>query len=238
MADKWMPGVTRMPQGGGLMSGPDTVRACVWHTSEGPPTQRPADVARYVAARGSDYHLIWNPYSGEMVQAIPADLSSRALRNAPGLLTNRTGVVRIQVCAIGRAADAPLVNSPLKGWDRLRPWLASWGIPERDARDPSRSATTWRTASGHTTHSSAPAPNDHTDPGAMDLGLLFGQAVELTGEDTMMIVRQGTKSPLLIHGSATTIIDEKSARSIQEALEKGKASAKVTADVYQRLKAL
>lgn len=231
MADDWYDGavVIRAPAGG-RMEGPSGVRSVVWHTSESSPHADPAGIARYVIGRSSEYHLVWNVYSGHVVQLLPAGQSARSLRNAGSLRTNRVGDVRIQICVVGRAADNPLASSPLAGWEGLRAWLADWGVPEVDRVDLSRSRTTWA-RSGHTTHSSAPG-NDHTDPGRIDFDRLFGQPT--SEEIDMLIIRQGTKSPILIHGSSTTVIDEKSAKSMEKS---GVPACKVTGDVYQRFKA-
>ena len=233
MADRWFPAaqVVRAPVGG-RMEGPGHVRAVVWHTSESSPDADPAAIARYVIGQSSEYHLIWRPTDGKIVQLIAADEAARSLRNDGWYRTNRVGSVRIQICVVGRAQDAPLTRSPLAGWDRLRAWLRSWNVPEVDARDDSRSRARWA-QSGHSTHRSAPG-NDHTDPGSINFDLLFGQVPTPTGDDDMIIIRQGTKSPILIHGSATTVLEKASAESMEKA---GVPSCKVTADDYQRFKA-
>ena len=234
MPADWMPTATRYARAGGRMNG-GSVRAVVWHTSESSPDADPMAIARYVAQRGSEYHVIWNPRSGKMVQLIPAGQSARALANNGSMQTNRTGRVRIQICVVGRVADNPLKNSPMKGWSALRAWLASWGVPETDARDWTRSATTWTTRSGHTDHKSCPGNNHHD---TADFGALFHTVPVRQEERDMFIIRQGTKSPILVFGSATMVIDEKSAASIQKALDAGRHSAKITADDYQRFKSL
>lgn len=232
MGDEWIGGAARIPRQGGAMEGPRHVRSVVWHTSESPTSANPSDVGRYVISRGSEYHLLWNPYTGDMCQLIPASQSARSLRNHDGWRTNRIGSVRIQVCVIGRAAEAPLVTSPLKRWNVIRDWLAGWGIPEQDARDWTRSRDGWL-KSGHTDHRSAPG-NDHHDPGSIKFDLLFGKSEVPSEEgDDMLIVRQGSKTPLLVHGDRTTLIDETSAESMQKA---GVMSSRVTFDVYDRLK--
>ena len=230
----WVPGMDRMPVSGGTMNGPAELRSVVWHTSESDSTASPAAIARYVINRRSEYHIIWNPYDGRAVQLIGATSSARSLRNDGSYQTNRVGGLLVQICVVGRAVHAPLATSPLHGWDTLRSWLAGWGVPEIDARDWGRSRASWERP-GHHDHKSAPG-NDHTDPGRIDCGRLFPQTVTLTGDDDMIILRQGTKSPLLVHGSTTTVLDEKSAESIEDALSKGKPACRVTADVYQRMK--
>ena len=146
--------------------------------------------------------------------------------------TNRVGNIRIQVCVIGRANDNPLVTSPLKGWEKLRLWLRSWGIPEVDARDWARSRDAWF-RSGHTDHRSAPG-NDHYDPGRIDFDLLFAnQPTAPDQEDDMWIVKQGSKTPLLLHGSRSTLIDE---ASMEAFVKKGMEVNNVSAEVYDRLK--
>lgn len=171
---KYMPGVRDVGHHGeaGIM-GPGNERKVVWHTSEsGNDDQAIFGVAEWVKSQGSEYTIAWNPYTGQFLQFFPADVGARAVMNGYSIPANRHGKVCIQVCVIGRGANSPLSKSPMKGRRRLMEWLDSWGIPREDITNNSRSVDAW-TRDGHTTHRSAPKPNDHTDPGKINFKKLF-----------------------------------------------------------------
>ena len=188
----WMPGAPRDTVAGGRMEG-QSWRSIVWHTSEsgnGPDAIR--GVAAWVKRQHSEYHLLWNPWTGQFLQLIDATTSARALRNASsGYRTNRKGTVLLQVCVIGRTADQPLAGgSPLHGWPKLRAWTDDLGIPPTD-RTGTRSRSRWESSGVHR-HADAPG-NDHTDPGPIDFGLLYGEPPPPEPEpfemgDTMILV--------------------------------------------------
>lgn len=170
---EWMPGATKKPSSGAGDMGPGDERKVVWHTSESPNDSSAIHgVVNWVKQQSSEYTIAWNPYTGQLVQMFPATGGARAVMNGYSIPANRHGKVCIQVCVIGRAANAPLVKSPMKGRRELMEWLDSWGIPRRDITSNNRSVDQW-TKSGHTTHKSAPKPNDHTDPGPIDFKKLF-----------------------------------------------------------------
>lgn len=172
---EWMPGAARRPRTGGAMEG-QPWRSVVFHTSEsGNDAGAIGGVADWVIRQGSEYHLLWNPWHDQFLQLIKASQSARALRNAAGgYRTNRKGTRLIQVCIVGRTADRPLAGgSPLKGRDRLVAWLDSQGVPRTD-RTGSRDRRLWESSGVHR-HADAPG-NDHTDPGPVDLALLYGGA--------------------------------------------------------------
>lgn len=171
---KYMPGVKNVGHNGeaGQM-GPGDERKAVWHTSEsGNDKNAIYGVASWVKQQQSEYTIAWNPYTGQMLQFFPADVGARAVMNGYTIPANRHGKICIQICVIGRAANEPLVKSPMKGRRELMEWLDSWGIPRRNITNNDRSPAMW-TKSGHTTHRSAPKPNDHTDPGPIDWKKLF-----------------------------------------------------------------
>lgn len=168
----WLPGAQRRPVEGGAMEG-QPWRSVVFHTSESGYDPAAIDgVAGWVVSQRSEYHLLWNPWHGQFLQLIPASQSARALRNAPGgYRTNRKGTRLIQVCIVGSTSQRPLAGgSPLKGWDRLRDWLDSHGIPHTDLTG-SRDRGKWESSGVHR-HADAPG-NDHTDPGPIDFDLLY-----------------------------------------------------------------
>jgi len=173
-AKKFMPGVKTVGHNGeaGVM-GPGDERKAVWHTSEsGNDVRSIFGVADWVKQQESEYTIAWNPYTGQFLQFFPADVGARSVMNGYTIAANRHGKVCIQICVIGRAANEPLSKSPMKGRRELMEWLDSWGIPRVDITDNNRSIKEWQ-KSGHTTHSSAPKPNDHTDPGKIDFKKLF-----------------------------------------------------------------
>jgi len=162
-----MPGVERAPTGlpGGQMDGVQG-RHVVWHTSESDPDASMHGIRDWVVQQGSEYHLIWDHLRGRFLQILPADVSARALRNDGSWRTNRVGELRVQVCLVGHAADAPLRHSPLRGSDRVMGWLDSLGVPRVARPSPMRERRLWLRA-GHHGHVDAPG-NDHTDPGLVD----------------------------------------------------------------------
>ena len=171
---KFMPGAKQVGHSGdtGVM-GPGTERKVVWHTSESGNDSRAIDgVADWVKHVEGEYTLLWNPYTGQISQMMAADVGAAAVMNGYTIPANRHGKVCIQVCVIGRAADAPLSKSPMKNRRYVMEWLDSWGIPRKDITNNNRSVDAW-TKSGHTTHRSAPKPNDHTDPGNINWRKLF-----------------------------------------------------------------
>lgn len=166
---KWMPGAKNVGHHGeaGQM-GPGNERKVVWHTSESGNDHSAIDgVVNWVKQQQSEYTICWNPYTGQFRQLMPADVGARAVMNGYTIPANRHGKICIQVCVIGRGANAPLVKSPMKGRRELMEWLDSWGVPRKNITSDNRSVLEWK-KSGHTTHRSAPKPNDHTDPGPVD----------------------------------------------------------------------
>lgn len=171
---KGMPGAKWVGHSGepGQM-GPGDERKAVWHTSEsGNDSNAIYGVAEWVKRQQSEYTIAWNPYTGQVVQFFAADQGARAVMNGYTIPANRHGKICIQVCVIGRGANAPLVKSPMKGRREIMEWLDSWGIPRKDITSNNRSVSKWK-ESGHTTHRSAPQPNDHTDPGPINWNKLF-----------------------------------------------------------------
>lgn len=171
---KWMRNVKRMPSKNWGVMGPGEERKAVWHTSEsGNDSSAVFGVVNWVKKVESEYTIVWNPYTGQLIQIYPAHVGARSVKNGWTVPANRHGKVCIQICVIGRAANAPLSKSPMKGRRRLMEWLDSWGIPRVDITRSDRDVHTWTSRSGHTTHRSAPRPNDHTDPGPIDFKKLF-----------------------------------------------------------------
>lgn len=182
----WMPGATRLSSshtGQPMLDGPPRA---VWHRTVG---QGFSGNATFLKKEGFEPHILWDPTTGEIGQFIPANLSGYALEHPSGTTqTNREGkyCVQIEVADHGKTWD---ITNPvndhgqptgMKGWPALRDWLGSLGIPEvwPGGAPPalgSRAEVTsglWLTKAGHYSHSQVPN-NHHTDPGHMDLAVLF-----------------------------------------------------------------
>ncbi len=172
MPELWIPGaqvVNRASMGLSLTTGP---AVAVWHTTETPKgsagaVARGDNMARWPA------HLVWDPYTGELFQLLPANLAGRAL-----VTHNRDGKAVIQIESVGYAQDAPLSTSPMKGLPAILAWLDSWGVPRSwPAGAPLPYPQSYGAgngqrghwgASGHYGHSQVPE-NDHGDPGMVDV---------------------------------------------------------------------
>lgn len=230
MVSMWMPGAEKSPSIGGSMEG-QNYKSVVWHTSESGHTAGTIDgVAKWVKQQSSEYNLLWNPWTGELVQLIAADRSGRALKNAAGnYRTNRKGVIRLQVCVIGRVTDRPLAGgSPMKKADYVMAWIRELGVPDKVNTSTTRQKSDWE-KSGHTTHRWAPG-NDHYDPGLVDWDDLFKygrvQGLEPDPEipnqietemedDDMFIGRQGSRY-ILVASGWTARITEDTAESLNK----------------------
>lgn len=165
--------------GGSMVGGPPRA---VWHTTENDPDKTSAaSIAEYLNRVGYQVHIVWNPVSGEIVQMLPANLAGRGLENAAGgVQTNREGQVCIQIEVVGRASE-PFTNGPMKGLGEIMAYLDANAIPRQWPQGPpphvnhrsTASTGVWKGHGGHYGHSQVPE-NHHTDPGALDVGKLFG----------------------------------------------------------------
>jgi hypothetical protein len=184
MADRWMPGAERRRENNGsnMVGGPPRA---VWHITWdelGPGGKMPSfdAIADYLQRVNYCPHLMWNPWTGKVVQFYPADQAARALENhAGGVETNRMGSVCIQVevffspgAVVGGKKYKTVAETPCKGMDKIVDWMREWGVPDRWPEGwprwtgNSRSSTTWRRQAGHYGHCNVPE-NEHTDPGPM-----------------------------------------------------------------------
>jgi hypothetical protein len=172
--------------GGDLVGGPPR---WVWHTYEADPHLLTAVAgARALRAAGHDVHFVFNPLSGQVAQMLPAYRSARALKNrAGGVQTNRLGSVCLQVEVIGFAEHpftSHLTAAGRAGLGKLVAFARAHGIPDvwpmgsppeyprgYAVRDP----RVWTSRAGHYGHSQVPE-NDHGDPGAIDIRVLWAAA--------------------------------------------------------------
>lgn len=176
--EPWMPGATREPQTGGVTLDTSLPARATWHITSDvdPGKNQPAfgAVSSYLKKAAYCPHIMWDPFTGQIVQYYPATVGSRALK-----AWNQDGSVHIQVEVLfSRGAVRlgqqywDLADTPLLGLDRIIQWLDSLGIPRTWPMGPTppigqsgtRSIPVWNTKAGHYGHSQVPG-NDHTDPG-------------------------------------------------------------------------
>lgn len=211
----WLPGAERLPSshaGGSMAGGPPRV---VWHRTAG---NDYAGNAAYLRAEGFEPHLLWDPWTGQIGQFLPAAVSAYALRHAGGPETNRAGQVCIQIEVADRGSTVDITATPMVGLDRIMAWLDGHGIPRTWPAGPpaplgvdskSRDPQVWTTRAGHYGHCDVPG-NDHTDPGRIDLARLFGTAPpteELTDMDITQITAAVTAAKNEINGNLATVVN-------------------------------
>lgn len=206
-ASDWLPGVVRVESshnGGSMVGGPPRF---VWHTYEAPYSLSAERGARALVAAGNEVHFTFHPITGDVVQLLPASVAGRGLKNAAGgVQTNRMGSVCLQVEVIARAArpwTADLTGAGRAGLARLIRFARLHGIPDvwpagrppaYPPGDSARSAAVWTTRAGHFGHSQVPE-NDHGDPGALDVKVLF--TTEPPAEDPTPPIPKG-RPPMLV----------------------------------------
>ncbi len=205
MADIWMPGVTRLGAGthGWQLDG-GTPKA-VWHSTENNPETTAAAIGEYLIGMGYEPHLCWNPWTGEIVQLIPANIGGSAL-----VTGNNSGSAVIQIECIGKANNLansgphngqlvrPLTDSPLIGFGAILAWLDSFGISRNwpagpplasgYGPNPTRQVFGGNSPAGHYSHSQIPG-NDHGDPGLVNVANFGGTFTP--GGDPVMAVLEG-----------------------------------------------
>lgn len=190
MGGLWMPGaiVVKATTDGGSMTGEGGTFKMTWHTYEADPRSLSAKRgAERLNAAGNSLHLCFNPISGEFAQSVPSNRAGRGLKNLPGgVQTNRHGKINIQIEVIAYAS-APwtkyITPAGKEGLRQILAWAKSLGIPpvwpnhapvDYKASYPAshypRPLGTWKTSSGHFSHSQVPE-NYHGDPGAIDITL-------------------------------------------------------------------
>jgi len=152
-------------------------RAVTWHRTVG--NDFDGNV-RVLVREEFEPTLLWDPWSGRIGQFFAADRGSYALKHVGNPPTNTHGVIHVQVEIVDHGRTVSITDTPMKNADEIMHWLLQLGIPETLPAGPmlplgthkSCSASTWN-KSGHFGHCHVPE-NDHTDPGRMDFGKLFG----------------------------------------------------------------
>ncbi|MFF9129113.1 peptidoglycan-binding protein [Streptomyces sp. NPDC014806] len=184
MPELWMPGAQRLDIGDHAPTDGGPAKALPHITWDKNATAaRPADLVSFETLRsyfsGSGRavapHLLWDPFTGRVVQFVPANSRSKSLADAPGgTRTNRAGSVVIQIealffpyCRVDGRVYPRLVDTPCKGWEELHAWVHSWGVadawPNGRPENCTRNERTWETKSGWYPHAAVPE-NDHQDP--------------------------------------------------------------------------
>lgn len=178
VANKWLPGAVRQEQAHAVTLDKSLPRRATMHiTSDVDPGKvQPTieGVGAYLVREAYCPHVIWDPFTGRMIQYYPATVGSRALR-----AWNEDGEKHVQVeILFSRGALRQgrqyweLADTPLVGFEKLIQWLDSLGIPRQwpmGTPPPlgtpgTRSLSVWNSGSGYYGHSQVP-DNDHTDPG-------------------------------------------------------------------------
>jgi hypothetical protein len=199
VADAWLPGAGRLHSrhdGGPLQGG---APRAVWHTSENDPLAISArSVAQRLEQRGKNAHVVWNPFTGEIMQMVPATQAALLLPDGIG----REGRRCLQIVVVGFAVE-PFTDGAMKGVGLIIDWLDAWQIPRRwpagrplpppEAYTGSRDRRLWARG-GHygvsqVPHTTAPAP------GAIDVN-------RITGREPPAGVPKITASEVTVHGTA------------------------------------
>jgi hypothetical protein len=181
VADAWLPGAGRLHSrhdGGPLQGG---APRAVWHTSENDPLSISArSVAERLEQRGRNAHLVWNPFTGETVQMMPATQAALLLPYGVG----REGRHCLQIVVVGFAHE-PFTGGALKGLGSIMDWLDAWRVPRRwpagdplappEAYDSRRDRRAWARG-GHFGASQVPHAEGPA-PGAIDTGRITGQGL-------------------------------------------------------------
>lgn len=159
----WHPDAIRAPhQDAGAFTGGGS--KLVWHTTEG------SSLPNY---QGSAPHFTIDPRTGKLWQHIPINRAARTLKAGGPNFWNT-----IQVEIIGFAGASHSWPSSAYGHLRdLARWIERNGdVPRKstvtftDARNVKRlPADAFRSYAGHIGHQHAPAPNDHWDPGRLNI---------------------------------------------------------------------
>lgn len=150
----------------------------VLHTTEGGPGYYPSSASYFGHQNWPTGTIGRQGSQAAIFQHFPIDHSSYALQNDPGgVETNRAHVVQVEVCWwASRIGELPADIRAL-----VRDWLVwvshqtgapldypSFSTPRR------MSNAQWQNFTGVCGHRHVPE-NDHTDPGAIDLGAILGQ---------------------------------------------------------------
>jgi hypothetical protein len=207
----WIPGAERITPStpGGTITSTAPPRV-VWHSTEADPGTQAVwnAMIRVLRSKGAEPNVLYDPVTDRLGQFFGLNLSGRALKNDGATRTNRVGKVCIQVEVIARSAK-PFTGywKPGPNFRALMAAIRSHGIPDSWPAGPppkfiespphnvpenDRDRATWTGKGGHFSHSQIPA-NDHGDPGAISVPVLFAAGKPVGGstatppEETMAI---------------------------------------------------
>jgi hypothetical protein len=218
MPELWMPGAEQRPEnnGGTMAGGPPRG---VWHITWdelGPGGKMPSFDAIMNYLKNVDFcpHLMWDPWSGRIVQFYPANRSARAVRNlSGGVETNRMGKVCLQVevffapgAVVNGKKYITVADTPCKGLGEIVEWMRTWGVPDvwpngwPKWTGNSRSSSGWAKA-GHFGHSQVPE-NDHSDPGPMPRSMFEEDDMAMSPEE---IAKAVLKTDGIVDAPATEV---------------------------------
>lgn len=189
MPELWMPGAARHDLGDHALTDqrypPKAIAHITWDRNATASAPRPwvpyENLVSYFTGTGrnSAPHIIWDPFSGRVAQLYPATSRSKSVVDVPGnTMTNRAGKVVLQIeavffpyCSYNGTVYARLADTPCAGWERLRSWVHSWGVPDvwpmgrPTSFVPNRNELIWASTPGWYAHSQVPE-NTHQDPGS------------------------------------------------------------------------
>lgn len=190
MADLWMPGAQKLSIGNTAPTDGGPAKAIAHITwDRNASAANPAALVPYeslrsyfsanAAGKQAAPHVLWDPFTGRVVQFFPANSRSLSLADqAGGTRTNRAGSVVLQIealffphCKVDGKVYGKLADTPCKGWAELQAWAKSWGVPNAWPMGrptdftSNRSASTWASKGGWYAHAHVPE-NDHQDPGS------------------------------------------------------------------------
>lgn len=170
----------------------------LWHSTETPPNR---GAARRLSKVHRNPPQLWvDVYNRERVQGLDTSLAGRALKGSPSVETNRDRVIQIEL--IGYARDMHLLTFDQLAWlgtHVVRPIIAHHPVPNKylvmqkigengnTAYPPSKirlSAPAWDNYAGHLGHQHAPRPNEHLDPGGLDIETICRVAYSGSGDTT------------------------------------------------------
>lgn len=179
MAEMWMPGAERRPQGQAVALNKSLPPRGIWHITadrlDANGVQPPFEnVSSYLQSVAYCPHIMWDPFTGKTVQYYPADVGSRALTR-----WNEDGRHAVQVeiyFAYGTNREGRRWNSvaetPCVGLGEILEWMDTLGIPRvwpignPDPNKQVQNVQIWNTQPGHYGHSQVPGET-HSDPGPM-----------------------------------------------------------------------
>jgi hypothetical protein len=83
-------------------------------------------VAYRLEQRGRNAHVVWNPFTGEIMQLVPATQAAVLLPDGIG----REGRRCLQIVVVGFARE-PFTGGAMKGLGMIVDWLDAWQVPRR-----------------------------------------------------------------------------------------------------------